>query len=168
MIYVCALSQLEQAIRDLNPSHLITLLGADLIDEMPVALGDGKHLKLMVNDISEPREGLIAPEPRHIEEILAFVDDWDRAAPMLIHCWAGISRSTATAYIALCHLNHGREAEVAQLMRARARHAQPNPRLVALADRTMGRDGRMIAAVETMGPGKFDLEGSVFSISPTL
>ena len=168
MIYVCPLSQLAQNVVDLRPSHLITLLGSEHMDRVPPMPGEHAHLKLTVNDISAPRDGLIAPGTAHIEQILRFVDEWDRSAPMLIHCWAGISRSTATAYIALCHLNHGQEAAAARLLRERARHAQPNKGLVALADQLMEREGRMIAAIDEMGPGEFEFEGSLFSISPTL
>ena len=107
---------------------------------------------------------MIAPGSEHIEEILAFIDRWDQAAPILIHCWAGISRSTATAYIAMCHLNAGSERKAAALMRARAPHAQPNRRVVALADKLMDRKGRMIEAVAEMGPGDFDTEGTLFYV----
>ena len=53
-------------------------------------------------------------------------------------------------------------------MRAAARHAQPNPRLVAVADAMMGRKGRMISAVAEMGPGEFDMEGDLFAMPAKL
>lgn len=164
MIYVCPLSQLNATITQLAPSHLVSLLDPKSMIETPPSLRRSQHLRLGVNDIAEPRDGLIPPDESHIREILDFADGWDRQAPMLIHCWAGISRSTATAYIVLCHLNEGQELHAAQLMRAAARHAQPNRRLVALADGLMGRRGRMIEAVAQMGPGEFDMEGSLFSM----
>jgi len=164
MIYVCPLSQLNATIKHLSPSHLVSLLDPKSMIETPPSLRRDRHLRLGVNDIAEPRDGLIPPDESHIREILDFADGWDRLAPMLIHCWAGISRSTATAYIVLCHLNEGQERQAAQLMRAAARHAQPNRRLVALADALMGRRGRMIEAVAQMGPGEFDVEGTLFSM----
>jgi predicted protein tyrosine phosphatase len=172
MIYVCPLSQLEMSIQRLTPSHLVSLLDPhSMIDSHP-SLHPERHLRLSVNDIAEPREGLVVPGEEHIQQILSFVDHWDQIsppkAPLLIHCWAGISRSTATAYIALCHLNEGAEYKAAMLMRAAARHAQPNRRLIALADGLMGRKGRMIEAVAEMGPGEFDMEGSLFSMPAKL
>lgn len=164
MIYVCPLSQVHASIRHLAPSHLVSLLDPKSMIDTPPELHRDRHLRLSVNDIAEPREGLILPDESHIREILDFVGGWDQSAPMLIHCWAGISRSTATAYIALCHLNEGHEHHVARLMRAAARHAQPNRRLVALADALMGRKGRMIEAVAQMGPGEYDMEGDLFSM----
>ncbi|MCK9994113.1 MAG: hypothetical protein Dbin4_02633 [Alphaproteobacteria bacterium] len=168
MIYVCPLSQVHAAIRQLTPSHLVSLLDPKSMIETPPGIVRGRHLRLSVNDIAEPREGLVLPGESHIREILDFVDGWDQRAPLLIHCWAGISRSTATAYIALCHLNQGQEYDAAKKMRAAARHAQPNRRLVALADTLMGRGGRMIDAVAQMGQGEFDMEGDLFSMPAKL
>lgn len=168
MIYVCPLSQVHAAIRQLTPSHLVSLLDPKSMIETPPGIVRGRHLRLSVNDIAEPREGLVLPGESHIREILDFVDGWDQRAPLLIHCWAGISRSTATAYIALCHLNQGQEYDAAKKMRAAARHAQPNRRLVALADTLMGRGGRMSDAVAQMGQGEFDMEGDLFSMPAKL
>jgi len=168
MIYVCPLSQVKASVKKLTPSHLISLLDPKSMIDTPPSLPRDRHLQLSVNDIAEPREGLILPGRTHIRDILDFVDGWDQRAPMLIHCWAGISRSTATAYIALCHLNPGHERNAARLMRAAARHAQPNPRLVAVADAMMGRKGRMISAVAEMGPGEFDMEGDLFAMPAKL
>lgn len=172
MIYVCPLSQLEQSVWRLGPSHLVSLLDPhSMIDPHP-SLHPARHLRLSVNDIAEPRDGMIQPGAEHITQLLTFIEQWDQTAPLLIHCWAGISRSTAAAFIALCHLNDGAEHNAARLMRARARHAQPNKRLVALADGLMGRDGRMIEAVAAMGPGEFGMPfgvgGALFSMPAKL
>ena len=78
---------------------------------------------------------------------------------MLIHCWAGISRSTATAFVLACERSpRVEERRIAQVLREAAPHASPNRRIVALADRLMGRGGRMIAAVEAMGDYDYTLE----------
>lgn len=168
MIYVCPLSQVQYSLEKLAPSHLVSLLDPKSMIATPHSLARERHLRLSVNDIAEPQQGLIVPGEAHIQKILSFVDSWDQNAPMLIHCWAGISRSTATAYITLCHLNQGHELAAAKLMRAAAPHAQPNPRLVALADRLMGRNGKMIEAVAAMGTADFYAEGSLFSLPAKL
>jgi predicted protein tyrosine phosphatase len=95
--------------------------------------------------------------------LLAFFRDWDRAAPMVVHCWAGISRSTAAAYIAACALGPERdEDEVADVLRSVAPSATPNARLVALADAALGRRGRMICAIDRIGRGADAFEGTPF------
>ena len=58
---------------------------------------------------------------------------------MVIHCFAGVSRSTAAAFIAACALAPKRdEFDVARALRAASPTATPNARLVALADRALG------------------------------
>ena len=92
-----------------------------------------------------------------------FVKNWDRSSPMVIHCYAGISRSTASAYAAACALNSERdEMSIAQDMRHASRTAMPNRLIVSLADRILGRQGRMIAAIESIGPGEMAYEADPF------
>ena len=78
-------------------------------------------------------------------EYLAFMERWDRAAPVVVHCYAGISRSTAAAFSALCAARPDLDEEVIALrLRARSPEATPNARIVALADEILGRSGRMV------------------------
>jgi predicted protein tyrosine phosphatase len=74
---------------------------------------------------------------------------------MFVHCYAGISRSTAAALAILCQFNPGRELEAAQALRRAAPHAKPNRRIIAIADHLMGLDSRLQDAVEAMGPGNY-------------
>jgi predicted protein tyrosine phosphatase len=82
-----------------------------------------------------------------------------------VHCYAGISRSTAGAFIAACALNPKRdELTIAQAIRSLSATAMPNAMLVRHADRILAREGRMIAAVEALGPGRPALEGEPFRL----
>ena len=59
---------------------------------------------------------------------------------------------------------------IAQALRRASPTATPNIRIVSLADRLLGRDGRMVAAIETIGRGEIALErqcrsGSIWSES---
>lgn len=155
-LIVCALSEVERIIAARRPSHLITLLDPASMIVTPAGLAAERHLRVGVNDIAEPMEGLIAPCERVVSDLIAFACDWDECAPMLIHCWAGISRSTAAAFAIACERSApGKEADIARAMREAAPHAYPNRRIVALADAMLGRRGRMIAAVESIGMGEF-------------
>jgi predicted protein tyrosine phosphatase len=90
----------------------------------------------------------------HVADLLNFVRGWDRRAPLVVHCFAGISRSTASAFASVCALNPQRdEIAIARALRRASPTATPNVRIVSLADRLLGRKGRMIAAVETIGRG---------------
>ena len=120
---------------------------------------------LNVDDISMPIDGYTLPGEEHVERLIKFVGTWDRQAPMVVHCFAGISRSTAGAFVAACALNPTRdEREIAWAIRRASRTAQPNARIVAVADRLLKRDGRMVSAIQTIGPGQAALEGNPFRL----
>ena len=162
-IIVTPLSQLAAQLALHQPSHVVTL-GS----EPPAALPDGydaTRLSLTFNDIVEPHEGLVAPGENHVQQLLDFAKGWPMDAPLLIHCYAGISRSTAAAYIIASALNPALdESELAGLIRSLSPSATPNIRLVALADDILGRQGRMVAAISAIGRGADAFEGEVFSL----
>jgi predicted protein tyrosine phosphatase len=157
VLIVCGLGEVEAVIAARKPSHMITLLDSASMIDTPKAMAPERHLRLGVNDIADPMEGLIAPDEALVSQLLAFGRSWDEQAPMLIHCWAGISRSTATAFALTCERSPDvAERTIAMAMREAAPHAYPNRRIVALADDLLGRRGRMVEAVEAMGMGVFD------------
>lgn len=153
-ILIAPYADLEETVRRHRPSHLVTLMIEPFV-ETPTAIRPDRHLRIGVHDVTEPAEGSIAPEPNHIADMLAFAKNWDRTAPFLVHCWAGISRSTAAAYIVLCDLHGpGHELYIARALRFRAPHAQPNRLMIRHADQLLRREGRMIAGVEAMGEAR--------------
>jgi len=165
-LHVSPLSRLPETVAAVGASHLVTLINVKTVVERPAGITESRHLFLGMSDISAPMEGHVVPAEEHVERFLAFIREWDRAAPLVIHCWAGISRSTAAAYIAACALGPARdEEEIATALRAAAPSATPNARLVAVADGVLGRDGRMSAAIARIGRGADAFEGTPFSLS---
>ncbi|MFT3808923.1 MAG: hypothetical protein QM698_03330 [Micropepsaceae bacterium] len=163
-IIVCPLSRIDDVIKTERASHLLTLLGPDYMISHHGAMPEGRHLRVRVHDIPEPLPGQIAPQRGHAEQVLAFADTWDRVSPMVIHCWAGISRSTAAMWMTLCKLNpQADEFAILSAMRERAPHIAPNRLLVAHADDLLGRDGRMVDALDAAGPAIAASEGFPFS-----
>jgi predicted protein tyrosine phosphatase len=82
-----------------------------------------------------------------------------------VHCYAGISRSTAGAFITACALNPQRDENViAKTIRQASPTAMPNALLVSIADRMLGREGRMVAAVQAIGRGLAAEEGHPFRL----
>jgi predicted protein tyrosine phosphatase len=164
-IYVAPLSLVGTTVEDARVSHLVTLINGDTLVPTPPSITPDRHLRLGMNDICEPSEGLVLPCGEHVSNLVQFALDWDRKAPLLIHCWAGISRSTAAAFITLCALNpQADEFGLARALRRASATAYPNRRLVALGDEVLSRSGRMIAAVEEIGRGEFAEQGQVFSL----
>lgn len=165
MIYVSPLSAVADAIESLRPSHLVSLLDPETMIGTPRGIEPARHLRLGVNDIAAPLDDLVPPGMAHVSALIEFVRGWDQQSPLLVHCWAGISRSSAAAFIALCTLNEDHpEAELARLIRARGAHAHPNRLMVQIADELLARQGRMSAAVEALGPGRAVWEGEIFSV----
>ncbi|HWA61177.1 MAG TPA: hypothetical protein VG939_07370 [Caulobacteraceae bacterium] len=164
-LVVCPLRYLDQVVAERRPSHLITLLAPhEMIGRHP-DLAPERHLRIGVDDIAFPQDGLVVPDGTAVERILDFGAGWDAAAPMVVHCFAGISRSTATAFVLACARDPAAdEAAIAQAMRRASPHAFPNRRIVALADDILGRGGRMLEAVEAMGGNNFVPEGAPFDL----
>lgn len=164
-IFVSPLSLVHDTVADVRVSHLVTLINGETLIDTPPSIVKERHLRLSMNDICEARDGLVVPCEDHVAELIQFTLDWDQQAPLLIHCWAGISRSTAGAFIALCALNpDSDEHTLARVLRRASPTAYPNRRLVALADNVLGRKGRMSAAVEHIGRGQLAEQGLVFSL----
>lgn len=164
-ILVTPLSALEDALESHRPSHIVTLLSPEHMIETPAGFLAERHLKLGVNDIADPAQGNSPPARVHIDRLLEFSRGWDAQAPLLIHCWAGISRSMASAFTVLCdRLGQDREVEIASAIRRRAPHANPNRLLVSHADEALGRGGRMLTALKVMGQPLLVEEGIVTAL----
>lgn len=165
MIHVCSLARLYDTIDETGARHIVTLLRLTDRVERPRHIAPENHLVLAVDDISTPMEGYSAPGEEHVARLIDFAGAWDRSTPMVVHCFAGISRSTAGAFVAACAINPDRdEREIAQAIRNASSTAQPNARIVSIADRLLKRDGRMVRAVETLGPAEFASEGIPFRL----
>jgi len=157
-IIVCPLSRAPDIARERKPSRAVSLLDPETPFPQLGGLVD-HHLRLEVHDVETDADDVDPPNASHIDEILRFVRGWDRNAPILIHCYAGISRSTATAFITACaHNPDADEAVIARALREASPTASPNRRFVALADAALKRDGRMSAAIEGIGRGSSWLE----------
>lgn len=151
-LIVCPLSQAASLVTAHAPERVVSLLDPDFeFPELGPAYAD-RHLRLHFHDVHDDGAGQLAPQPKHVETLLAFLSQWSRFAPMLIHCRAGIGRSTATAFIAACiHNPDIDERTLALELRQASPLARPNQVLVALADAAMERNGRMIEAIVDTG-----------------
>lgn len=164
-LYVCPLSRLEETVVQSKASHVVTLINAGSAVTRPASIAENCHLFIALSDIVEPLEGHILPSSDHVNGLLNFIRIWNRDNALVFHCWAGISRSTAAAYITACALAPERdETQIAWDLRQASPTATPNARLIAIADEVLGRGGRMIAAIQAIGRGKEAMEGSPFML----
>ena len=166
MIHVCSLADLHPTVKATGASHVLTVMANVAQVQRPETVLDAHHLRVQMDDIIEHAEGFVAPNETHVAQVLDFVRGWDRNAPLVVHCYAGISRSTASAFAAVCMLNPDRdELSIAREIRAASPIAAPNRLIVALADKALGRGGRMVRALDAIGPGSMTVIGKPFRIA---
>lgn len=147
---ICGLSELSSHCRA-GVTHVLSILDPEAPD--PGDLGGyppHDQLTLRFHDIVAPAEGLIAPERKEVEALLAFgrrIAD-NSSDHLLIHCHMGVSRSTAAAAALLLQAepDTDEDAALAHVLRIRPQ-AWPNSRMIALADELLRRQGRMVAAL---------------------
>jgi predicted protein tyrosine phosphatase len=165
MIHVCSLAALPATVEATGARYVLTVMGNVAKAERPASILEANHLKISMDDITEAAEGFVAPSAGHVEQVLNFARNWTRDAPMVIHCYAGISRSTASAFAAACLLNpHRDELSIARQIRKASPSAFPNRLIVRLADEALGRQGRMLHALDAIGPGNMTIEGRPFRV----
>ncbi len=150
---ICGLTELG-AFRDASVTHVLSILDPNFPEPADFAqYGPHKRLTLRFDDVIEPVEGVMPPEPHHIEALLEFgkglasaIDD--PLAHLLIHCHAGISRSTASMTILLAEARPDTEEDlIFEHIREIRPQAWPNSRMIGMADDLLGREGRLVAAL---------------------
>ena len=167
MIIVCPLNKVQTLVDEHGVGHVVTLLAPNTPHDAPRGIERSQHLKLYFHDIVQDMEGHVPPQASDAETLIAFLQAWDRKRPMLIHCWAGISRSTAAAFTAMCLFRPSTdEEEIAWELRKASPSATPNRLIVTLADAVLGREGRMVRAIGKIGRGAEAFEGTPFVLRP--
>ena len=137
MIHVCSLARLHDTVRDTGARHVVTLIKDISLVHRPASIAAENHLMLDMDDINDPIDGYVAPHEEHVGDLIRFVRAWDRGAPMVVSSRCGLSAHTVT-----------------NALRDASPTATPNLRIVRIADRMLGRDGRMVTAVEKIGTGR--------------
>ena len=167
MIIVCPLNKVQPLVDQYKVRHVVSLLAPETPHDTPRGVDGERHLKLYFHDIVQEMDGHRPPRPEDAMQLVGFLRTWNAEGPLLIHCWAGISRSTAAAFITLCMFRkQAEEAELARELRAASPSATPNRLIVSLADEVLAREGRMVTAVDGIGRGADAFEGKPFILRP--
>lgn len=164
MIHVSSLSGLAGVAASLKSFDLLTLLSPSATAGDWSGLAPERHLQLAFHDIVEMTPELVAPDAGTMRAILDFGRGGVAERPMLVHCWAGISRSSAAAYAIACDRNPGYEQAIADELRKRSAYVTPNRLMVRLADEQLSRDGRMVEAIARIGRGADAFEGAPYQM----
>tara|TARA_R110002020_G_scaffold39677_3_gene117628 strand:- start:337 stop:900 length:564 start_codon:yes stop_codon:yes gene_type:complete len=165
-IVVCRLNQIAETAVTHGAREMVSLLAENQEFHRPGVIDAARHLKLGLNDIAEHRPGLTVPGEAHVERLIGFAGSWDRRAPLLVHCWLGISRSpAAAALVALAVEPDQDEMALAERLRQASPFVTPNQRLIDIGDAMLGRGGRLIRAVKAIGRGADAFEGGCFRLA---
>jgi predicted protein tyrosine phosphatase len=148
-ISICGIDELAP-FETRGVTHLLSVLDPDYPEPVSLALLNPTHrLQLRFHDSIDARPGEILVQFDHVRQVLEFGRDLPVGeGHLLVHCHAGISRSTAFTVLLLAQaLPDVSAAEiVAEIVRVRSR-AWPNLRIIELGDELLGRRGRLVAAV---------------------
>jgi predicted protein tyrosine phosphatase len=157
MMSICGLDELADELESLRPSHVISILDPGDDQDDPLVFDETiRVLSLRFFDV-HAKGGMVGtmlsagdreeyPCVDHAHAIIAFGREIPRGSRVLIHCWAGVSRSTAAAYVLACmHLSP--EEAMSLILNLRP-GAMPNRLLVRFSDKILGFEGRMVAAID--------------------
>jgi predicted protein tyrosine phosphatase len=164
MIHVSPLSALNSITTQLQNYDLLTLLSPDHPETDWSAFACERHVRLAFHDIVEPMPGLVMPDRDIMQAVLDFGRHARPQRALLIHCWAGISRSSAAAFAIACDRYPGFERDIAAELRRRSPSATPNRLMVRLADDLLERGGRMVEAIDKIGRGAEAREGEPYQL----
>jgi predicted protein tyrosine phosphatase len=151
-LVVCPLRAVGSQVRRHRPAGVVTLLAPD--QPGPRLSAGLATLRLSFHDVAAAHTAVTAPDADAIVRLLDFAGALPPDATALVHCWMGISRSPAAAFILACAASpSGAEATIARRLRSVAPTATPNLLMVKLADDHLRRDGRMVEAILRIGRG---------------
>ena len=145
-VTICGIPELSQHCST-GVSHVLSII--DTHEPRPPALDDFfeiDHALIRFDDVVDEYPGFEACTPHHIAQVLEFGERVHATAGshVLVHCHAGVSRSTAAAAILMCqHAPGQEEAAFLKLLELR-KHGWPNTRMVQFADTLLKRDGAML------------------------
>jgi len=152
---VCGLGELDGH-KGIGASHVLSILDPDHpVPPVFGAFGEHERLELRFHDIIEPTPGLMAPRSEHVEAILALGRSLqsERAAKrhLLVHCHAGISRSTAAMALILAQAMPTQSAEqIIRMVHGIREKAWPNLRMIELGDDRLNLGGALVTATHAL------------------
>ncbi|MCG7392672.1 protein-tyrosine-phosphatase [Microvirga sp. ACRRW] len=149
MLSICGISELPE---QKAVTHVLSILDPDHPDPEAFGAYASHHRTILrFHDIINPIEGMILPQPEHVEAVLRFGDEVAAGKAerteghLLVHCHMGISRSTAAMLTLMAQTNPDESEDklFERLLEIRPQ-AWPNSRMIAFADDLLSRQGRLV------------------------
>ena len=151
-IIICGLADIQNCVDKYNPDKMLTIINKNFSPETPQGMDKSRHIKMLIDDISEPRDGFILPEKHHAQELLDFTNDWDISKPLLVHCHMGISRSTATSLGVAAKYDPENIEIIIEKLKEIATHASPNKIMTQYYDEILGLNSRLFSSLAFFDP----------------
>ena len=148
---VCGKSEVKKTVKRFAATHLVTML--DVGDRVfrPPRIGAASHLQLNFEDEEDPTKWA-APTIDHARTILEFGRSLPGDARVVVHCFAGACRSTASALALWLQANGvDRLGEGAAWLRADRPQACPNLLLARYYDDILGMGGKLVEECDRIG-----------------
>ena len=117
----------------------------DSLEDNPLRINSDLCLQLVLcfDDISLPVDEYILPQKKHIQKALEFAESIGNGS-LIIHCVAGISRSSAIALAIIAKsLGIGKEEEALKELQILNPYCLPNKLVVKLADEILGHEMKL-------------------------
>jgi len=165
-IIISPLSLASKMIEKYNVNYIISILSPG--ESFPVFndIKNTNHLKLSFNDITCQKKNLIEPALYHVENILNFSKKCSKNETLLIHCYAGISRSTAVALILYSYYKKDIKADfIAKKFRSLSPFANPNSLLLKLGDHLIGNNNVLTECHGLLKKPKLTYENKPFVLN---
>ena len=148
-VSICGLDEIA-AFADQDVSHVLSIL--DPAYPEPTAFASfPEHVRvtLRFDDIIADVPTMQAPTVEDMRQILALGESMagDSVRHLLVHCHAGVSRSTAAVAVLLSQVNPDLDAEIFDHIYTIRQKSWPNSLMVRLGDSLLGRDGRLVGAM---------------------
>ena len=166
-IFVCGVHNLEYAINSIKPDSLISVVQESYQPDEKISSKINKHLRISIDDIVDKQLGKVIPTKKNVEILLKFFETMDLNKPTVIHCLAGISRSSACALILRRTQTDIPDIELVSKFRSLMPHAHPNKLLIEYADSLLNRKGELIASLKKFPSDSFNTQGPI-SLVPHL
>jgi predicted protein tyrosine phosphatase len=162
-VTICGIPELDEH-GAAGVTHVLSILAPDWPDPLAfAAFAPHQRLVLRFHDIIEPTPDRLLPSRDDVERLLAFGRELGEpaASHLLVHCQAGVSRSTAAAALILAQADPLRPARAVLDAVAQMRpRAWPNLRILELGDALLGRNGEIVAAAGAIYRRVLDREPS--------
>ncbi len=149
---ICGLHELFRQLQRSRPTHVISIgdPGVEPFEWPPTI----SLLALNFYDVDSVNEARARnyqpheiPYEDHAASILAFARSIPPFGRLLIHCWAGVSRSTACAAIIIASAMPGNEDMAIDVVKKIRPEAAPNRRLIEAGDKVLGCEGRLVRSL---------------------